>query len=274
MRTLLLVLSLLILLIVPSSAYYSDSLLSPVAGSTLQYNESYTGERNAGQWFTFELINASGLADVKYHFTVADAEIKTSYQYRSDAWAQWRNQTPDPGKKFLFVWICGYSEGTSWIGWGASHFAAWIDGETIAPEEVQYSDIGRVRRGAGWSDIVPPRTIRFLENKTELPGFPDMADEAYGFKEGLEQTRMIPGKSNAYYGYLIYQIPAKYEMKDIQIAGWFGYYGTAIWNLSPRLYIQRSPEYQKIIEREQRRQEIAQGQRLSDRDVVKNRAKV
>lgn len=257
------------ILILPVSALYQDSLYLGIG----KYNESFPGERNAGQWYSFSIINASGFADVNYRYTVADAEIRNSYRYRSDAWGQWANATPDPGKKYLFVWICGYSEGTSWIGWGPERFAAWIDRQTIAAEPVTVSDIGKVRRGSGWSDEVPPRTIQNIEYKSALPGF-SYTDDAYGYKDGIEQDRMEPGKSNAHYGYLIYQIPKTAELKDIRIAGWFGYYGTAWWNLNPKVFTQENPEYQSIRERERIRHEINSGQRLSDRDAAIGRGKV
>ena len=260
------------LVVIPASALYHDTLYLGEG----KYNESFPGERNAGQWYTFHLNNASGLADVDYHFTIVDAEIRKSYQYRSDAWGQWWNETPDPGTKFLFVWICGYSEGTSWIGWGSDRFAAWVDGQTIQADPVVVSDIGKIRRGGAFTDKVPPRTIAGMENKSALPGFA-YASDAYGFKDGIELSRMEPGKSNAFYGYLIYRIPEKAELKDIQIAGWFGYYGTAIWNLQPKMYTQDSPESKIIKEKEEIQKQILLGRRLSDRDVSqgsKGRVKV
>ena len=52
---------------------------------------------------------------------------------------------------------------------------------------------------------------------------------------------MIPGTSNAWNGYLIYQVPATFTIEKMQIAGWFGYYGTAWWNLQPPVVLQNNP---------------------------------
>jgi len=252
-----------VLLIAPASAYYPDVVIPSSSGFLPAFNASFPGERNAGQWYEFRIDNVSGLADVKYHFTVYDAQIRDSYEYRSDAWGQWWTETPAPGKKFLFVWICGYSEGTTWWGWGADRFALWIDGVSIASEPVIVSDIGKVNRGDSWSAKVPPRTIRFMENRSSYQDF-TYSQDAYGYREGIEQGRMEPGKSNAMNGYLIFQVPRNSNLKDIQVAGWFGYFGTATWNLKPVPFTQDSPEYLTIKEREKIAEEIVHGQRLRD----------
>jgi hypothetical protein len=256
-----------ILLVLPVSAYYPDSLY-PIGG---KYNATVPGERNAGQWYEWQIINVSGYADVKYHFTIYDAEIKDSYEYRSDAWGQWWTETPNPGKKFLFVWVCGWSEGTTWWGWGQDRFFAWVKGTTLKPEDVKYSDIGKVYRGGGSSNEVPPYTIKGFEDRITFPGFPNCGDEAYGYKEGIALERMEPAKSNAWSGYIIYQVPSDTKLKDIQIAGWFGYFGTAYWNLEPKPYIQQSPEFQVKKKQIQMQGEIQSGKRLPDRIQIQDK---
>ena len=253
------------LLILPVSAYYTSEIIPPSSGFLPEYNATFTGERNAGQWYEFSINNVSGDRDVKYHFTVYDAEIKNSYEYRSDAWGQWWNETPARGNKFLFVWIVGYSEGTSWDGWEAEWFYLWDNGRQINQEPIIESDIGKVNKGGMWTSRVPPRTIRFIENRMSYLDFP-YSQDAYGYQDGLVMNRMEPGISNAWNGYIIYQIPKTSELKDMQILGWFGYHGTAIWNLKPVAYIQNSPEYVAITEREIRDKEVAQGIRIIDDD--------
>ena len=84
-----------------------------------------------------------------------------------------------------------------------------------------------------------------MENRTSYKGF-TYSQDAYGYNDGLEMNRMVPGMSNAWNGYIIYQVPSTFTIEDMQIAGWFGYYGTAWWNLKPRVVTQN-----KIIERPQ-----------------------
>ncbi len=162
--------ALALLMIMPSSAYFTEGTY-PLFGTGPAFNASIPGERNAGQWFVFTLLNVSGYSDVKYHFTLYDAYILDSYDYRSDAWGQWWTEYPDSGNKFLFVWICGWCEGTSWIGWGSDRFFAWINSNSLKPEPVQFSDIGKVRKGTTFTNNVPPRTIRWLENRTSYLDF-------------------------------------------------------------------------------------------------------
>lgn len=261
-------------LIMPVSAYYTGGIYplnktDPKMGPV--YNSTVPGERNAGQWYEFTLLNVTGYQSVVYHYTVYDADIRDSYEYRSDAWGQWWRQDPEQGKKFLFVWLCGWSEGTSWLGWGMDRFFASVNGTMrLSPEPVQFSDIGRIRRGGAWSDKVPPRTIRWMENKTSFPGFAWSGD-AWGFKDGLELDGQDPGQSNAMQGYLIFQIPRSMQLKDIQIIGWFGDWGRAWWNLDYKPYIQQSPEYQRILQKDIIKQQRESGLRVLDSPNVRQR---
>jgi hypothetical protein len=259
------------LLILPVSAYYTSEIIPPSSGFLPEYNATFPGERNAGQWYEFSINNVSGDRDVKYHFTVYDAEIKDSYEYRSDAWGQWWEETPARGNKFLFIWICGYSEGTSWDGYEAERFYLWDNGKQINQEPIIQSDIGKVNRGTTTDNRVPPRTIRFIENRSSYLEF-TYSQDAYGYQDGLVMNRMEPGISNAWNGYIIYQIPKTSELKDMQILGWFGYHGTAIWNLKPVAYIQNSPEALAIKERQKITKEIALGTRQKDNGIVKRPA--
>jgi len=248
-------------IIVPVSSQYTNDTY-PLDGKGPAFNASTPGERNAGQWYDFSILNVSGYRDVVYHFTVYDAELEDSYEYRSDAWGQWWTENPAPGNEFLFVWICGWSEGTSWIGWGPDRFFAWINTRTFYPEPVILSDIGLVYKGGKATSDVPPRTIRWLEeNKTSYLDF-TWSDDAYSFEDGVELTRQEPGKSNAMQGYLIYQVPKGTKFKDIRVAGWFGYYGTAWWNLEQKAFTQNSTEFRKQTRAEQLLQERMTGKRM------------
>lgn len=256
------------LVILPVNAYYVDSPVLTKSDFTPQYNATFPGERNAGQWYEFSINNVSGDRDVKYHFTVYDTQIKNSYEYRTDAWGQWWTESPEPGKKFLFVWICGYSEGTTWDGWESERFYLWDNGKQINQEPVILSDIGKVNKGGSWSTKTPPRTIRFIENRSSYQDF-TYSQDAYGYQDGLVMNRMEPGKSNAWNGYIIYQVPKTSELKDMQILGWFGYHGTAIWNLKPVAYIQNSPEYFTLKQNRRIAEEILQGIRIRGDEETK-----
>jgi hypothetical protein len=265
MRTVPLFFLIAALVILPASAYYIDAPFTTKSDFSPKFNASFPGERNAGQWYDFSIANVSGDKDVTYHFTVYDAQFRDDYEYRSDAWGQWWTESPAQDKKFLFIWICGYSEGTSWWGWGPDRFSLWINGSRIDPEPVIISDIGKVRRGMGWSSQVPPRTIRFMENRTSYQDF-TYSQDAYGFRDGIEQTRMESMKSNAWNGYLIFQVPRTSTFKDMQILGWFGNSGSAWWNLELCEIVQESPEYLEVQLREKITYEISNGARLRENE--------
>ena len=82
-----------------------------------------------------------------------------------------------------------------------------------------------------------PATIKEVSGHPISKGYPNFRDP-YGWRDGYAQPRIEPGRSNAWSGWITYQVPEKAELRDIQVAGWFMNYGTAYWNLVPREVVQ------------------------------------
>jgi hypothetical protein len=237
-------------------------VVMPVSAVNVPFNASTPGERNLGQSFEWTVNNVSGLADIHYNFTAyAFRDLGSNYTYHSKDWGQNFNQSADPGKKFIAVWIRGIGEGTTWIGWGADRFNLWLYGNTtIKPEATHLEDLP-IRYG---SENYRPAVILNLENRTNPDGS-WLSDEWYGWKDGHELDRLEPGKSNAFDGFIIYQVPLQTNPEDLRLAGWFGFYGTAIWYLSPHDILQESPEKNRIIDISLIEIQKQMGLRISDR---------
>lgn len=206
------------------------------------FDQTIPGGRNMGDLYSWTIENVSGQKNVTHHFTVYTwkmMEPDEPYQWWSDNWAQWFNQTPDPGKKWLFIWLEGYTTGTTtWSYYDHSdRFALWTTNTSISPEPVQLVDVVKIKRGTGWSTELPPVIIAQTINHTTPRGLV-YSDDIYGWKEGIEQGRIEPGESNAYNGYLKFQIDNSLKPEDLRLSGWFGYWGTAWWNLVPKEFIQ------------------------------------
>jgi hypothetical protein len=209
------------------------------ASAMEQFNTSQPGERNRGDLFEFTMHNVSGTQeDVTHHFTVYSAKMlrenQTPYSYWSVANGQWLNQTPEKGKKWLFIWVEDWIEGTPVWGYEQDRFIVWVWGNTtINPEPVQMEDLARSRK----SKHLNPAIISEVSGHPIPKGYSYFRDP-YGWKDGYLQPRIEPGESNAWSGWIIYQVPEKAKLKDIQVAGWFMNYGTAYWNLVPREVVQ------------------------------------
>lgn len=237
-------------------------------GIPVLFNESVPGERNMGQVFTWSIQNVSNQADVMYHFTVYDYRlIGPNYSYYSPAWGQWFTRDAAPGFQYLVIWIRSWSEGTACWGYGPERFRVWAWGNlTIDPEPVQLQDLP-VRFK---SDTSRPVVIRELENRT-MPDGVILTTERYGWKDGEELTRLEPGDSSAWEGVILYQIPQTVGPEDLRVAGWFGYYGTPVWYLTPHKIRQQSYETWWKEQRDELSRQIASGLRTSDRQAGRSR---
>jgi hypothetical protein len=71
---------------------------------------------------------------------------------------------------------------------------------------------------------------------------------------------------------MLYQIPASAQPEDIRIAGWFGYWGTAVWYLTKKEISQDNMERYRIMESEVMQIQKNVGQRISDRQSERGRA--
>lgn len=207
-------------------------ILHPVDALS-QFNTSQPGERNPGDLFEFTMENVSGQEDVTHHFTVYSSRllnINQSYLYWSVLNGQWLNQTPEKGKKWLFVWVEDYTDGATIWPYDTKYFLISLWGNTtINPEPIPMEDLAHR----------PDKHLNPVMIESVTFGHPVSRDYAYfgdpyGWKDGYYQPRIEPGKSNALSGWILYQVPEKANLKDLQVVGWFMNRGTAYWNLAAR----------------------------------------
>jgi hypothetical protein len=244
-------------------ALISFVLFPPVCA--LEFNTSLPGDRNLGDSFTWAINNVSNNASVRYFFTVEAARVLgDNYTYYSPAWGQWFIQEAGAGSQYLAVWVRAWSEGTTSWGYGPERFYIWAWGNwTIAPEPVRLAD-QPIRLGA---DHARPVVVRELESRTRSDGSL-LPSEWYGWKDGQELTRLEPGTSNAWAGVVLYSIPKNAPVADLRACGWFGWYGTAIWYLTPHEVVQTSWEAYREAEIRSIIEETRTGLRTSDRVVL------
>jgi len=252
--------------------------LMPVSSAEpVPFNTSIGGDRNLNQPFTFTMDNVSGTyASSVYQYTVYDYRIIDGhYNYYSVNWGDWFKFYADPGNKYLIVWVRGNMEGgTSYFGWGQDRFRAWIGNQVSKAEPVLLQDIpirnprasrgiiteqertGPVCGNVQQQDTEPieynyagnplssqrqlPVVILETENLKARNERGQLTTERYGWKDEHELDRHEPGTT--WDGFMLFQIPHDAKLEDIQIAGWFRNYGTAVWNLVDREIDQDSVE--------------------------------
>lgn len=203
-----------------------------------EFNTSIPGERNTEDWFTFTLHNVSGQEDVTHHITVYGARLLPAgepYQYWSEYFGQTLNQTPDKDKRWLFVWVEDWIEGTPIWPFDQSRFNAWIWGNTTIPAEpVQLQDIkpkqGMKLKPATISGVTYGANVQWRQH--------NYYGDPYGWRDGIEMPYIQTGKSNSWSGWIKYQVPAAAELQDIQVSGWFLNHGLCYWNLLDREVVQ------------------------------------
>jgi hypothetical protein len=207
----------------------------------LPFNQSIPGERNTEDRFTFTMHNVSGQEDVTHHITVYGSKLLRAdepYPYWSEYFGQTLNQTPEKGKRWLFVWVEDWIEGTPTWPYDSSRFNAWIWGNTTAqPEPVQMQDIkpkqGLKLKPAIIQGVTYGSNVRWRDH--------NYYGDPYGWRDGIEMPYIQTGKSNSWSGWIKYQVPGNATLEDIQVSGWFLNHGTCYWNLVPRSFVQVEP---------------------------------
>ena len=204
-------------------------------------NQSIPGERNTDEWFEFTMHNVSGQEDVTHHITVYGSKLLPAdepYQYWSEYFGQNLNQTPENGKRWLFVWVEDWTEGTPTWPYDASRFNAWIWGNTtVQPETVQVQDV-KPKQGLR----VKPAIIQGVTYGANVKWRDhNYYGDPYGWRDGIEMPYIQTGKSNSWSGWIKYQVPDNATLEDIQVSGWFLNHGTCYWNIIPRSFVQVEP---------------------------------
>lgn len=204
----------------------------------LQFNESIAGERNTDDWFVFTMHNVSGQEDVTHHITVYGSKMLDAdqpYQYWSEYFGRNLNQTPDIDKKWLFIWVEDWIEGTPVWPYDQNRFNVWIWGNlSVTPEPVQLQDIK-----ARQSRKLQPAIIQGITYGSRVEWRDhNYYGDPYGWRDGFQMPYIVTGKSNSWSGWIKYQVPVAAELQDIQVLGGFSNYGTPYWNLVDRDVIQ------------------------------------
>lgn len=193
--------------------------------TTCGYQDNCLHLRDWHSWFR---ENASGYQDLSTHATVYDYKLMPSYHY--DASSSWGTRasfkvSPDPEMQFLFVFINIYSDTGSarQYGYTRQHFMVQVQDQLYYAEDEYQFD--------------PTNNIKELDNSWDLAhvetpgpyGFKVVQDLQTGVKTAYGLEQIYSGRSNAWDGWLLYQIPKNVDINEVRLAASFDNLGGNVW---------------------------------------------
>jgi hypothetical protein len=214
---------------------------TPIPEATLiPANDTFTwgGPRALGDWFTWRRDNVLGYKDLFVRVTVYGYKEMDNYTWWSIDWGKWFFQYPPQGNKFIFAFVHmemtspdGDQAGnTSWDPrmWGLdSNYFRLQAGSTLYDRDDSYQ---------------PPTIIKELQftnvmdNSTKIGMY---GYQTYSYVHSLtEEPKPYPlyylrgGKSNAWDGFILYDVPADVSPENMAVVSNFGTFGSAYWNLA------------------------------------------
>ena len=195
-------------------------------------NHFRPGERGLGEIFSWYRPNVSGYQDMRINVTVWGYKVLPYYRYYFrggiGTYEYWK---PDPGYKFLFVyvalWMPGggpdHNLGRVWLP-TADKFIVGYKGQTITLDpDYQPGE-----------DIAELQNIYDYTNSTRIGfygGYLDL-NPLTGDLQFSQDSWSPIGESNTESGFIIYEIPDAAQPQDLSVWGGFGTFGTAIWRLA------------------------------------------
>jgi hypothetical protein len=187
-----------------------------------------TGGHWLEDWVEYKRDNVEGLKDIDLRATVYRALFLPNYRFWSVSWGEYQWQTPNPGMKYLVVFAHIYMAGDTeekdprmW-GPGPDHFLVQIGNQTYLQD----------------SNHVTGYRIKELEEQFDLNNVNRIYDYGYlryydsaGYEQSMPLGYIRMGISNAWDGFLMFEIPKETQMKDIKIYEAIDGLGTVWWRL-------------------------------------------
>jgi hypothetical protein len=191
-----------------------------------------TQGRYLNESFGWTRENVSGEKDMEVYTVVYDYEILHGYEWWSESWGRYYYEVPQAGKKFLFIFVDTWMEGSDISKdprmWGPSwdHYFVQYNGQIISRDE----------------SYVPPIRIREFEERTDLwdvvktgpYGFLNYQTKGSGNRTAVPLSWLRMGRSNAWDGFIAYQIPMNAEPKDLIVLSDMYAFGHPYWLLQER----------------------------------------
>lgn len=181
---------------------------------------------NLREWLWWFRADANNFGeDLRVWTTVYDYKFLPIFRYYSVSWARNLKENPEPGKKFLFIFVNMYSDADDARPYlyPKEHWIAQVEDRLYYPEDV----------------IDPTLRITDLDNSWDYAhvqspkpyGYKIIQEAGTGIIRAEKQEILYSGRSNAADGYIIYQVPEYADETNTKILARFGNQGEGIWEL-------------------------------------------
>jgi hypothetical protein len=196
----------------------------PVPTESEQAYMLRTGGYYMREWHHWFRENANNFGeDLSTWVTVYNYKTMPQYHYYSVSWARDFLQKPEPGMKYLFVFVNMYSDGDDARQYGFKQHAFTVNiGDTMYYVDESYDPTLRIAEFEETFDYAHVEGVRPY-------GYKITQEAGTGIIRAEEQEILYWGRSNAWDGYIVYQIPAETKDTDIRVHGSFS-------NLGGRVY--------------------------------------
>jgi hypothetical protein len=193
------------------------------------FDEEQSGLRNISEYFTIRRQNVTGYKSMTVKTTVYGVREFTQVKWYSDGWGRYMDQFAPKGEKYVFVFLAEFVDGNTpredpgiWY-FGPGLFRLQVDGRLYDQD----------------TDFVPTNRIKELEeieSFSKIKGIPPFGyyiwqERGNGKKIAVLDPWLRMGQSNSADGYLVFRVPAEYDVSDMMLVGNFASFGSAAWRL-------------------------------------------
>jgi hypothetical protein len=188
---------------------------------------------NMNQFFNWKSENASGLKDMNVSTTMYGYKILKNFSYYDYNWGKNFNAYAPEGKTYFFAYV--YTEMDTVLGGNdtrmylpqQSNYGLLVDSEMFYPILFDYETNQIRQMDETWNlqhvERIKPYGYEFIYQADEITRInkPVMARKDW----------LKGGKSNAEDGYIVFEIPEKFNPRMIRLHGNFFSFGSASWKI-------------------------------------------
>jgi hypothetical protein len=172
-----------------------------------------TGGLHMGEWLSWKRNDVEGLKDMSTHVTVYGWRTMGTVNWRSISWGEYFRKGAGEDYKWLFVLVNTYSDQDMARMWGIQpgQFRVQIEDEIFLPSQELRPEIRVKEMDEVWN-------LDHVENAKPY-GYLRRIDKTGEYVEELGYIKA--GRSNAWDGYIVFQIPKDTRVEDIRVLGSF-----------------------------------------------------
>jgi hypothetical protein len=188
---------------------------TPVPAPTMSEAQvmAATGGLHMGEWLSWKRENVSGYKDMSTHVTVYGWRMYGTVNWRSYSWGTYFREGAGEQNKWLFVLVNSYSDQNMSRMWGIqpNQFRVQIGQDLYEPSETLRPEIRIKEMDEIWN-------LQHVENVKPY-SYLRRVDKTGEYTEELGYIKA--GQSNAWDGYIVFQIPARTKAQDIKVLASF-----------------------------------------------------